>query len=172
MSHPSSVRARRLAATAIPIATISLLTGAPSSSSTRTPAEPVPRAARADAARQLESGTICTPGWRPVFGPEPGGSGTVHDVLAFDDGSGVALFVAGEFLNVAGLAVNHVARWDGSTWSALDGGTDGDVDALAVFDDGPDGRVLGTFDEGNGSALYASGTFPKSGGGVGLGLGR
>lgn len=52
--------------------------------------------------------------------------------------------------------MNHVARWDGLSWSPLSGpsatGTSGAVEALAVFDDG------------TGPALYAGGSFHRAGG--------
>ena len=45
------------------------------------------------------------------------------------DGS---LYAGGDFHEAGGVTVNHVARWDGSQWHALDTGTVGDVYALAV----------------------------------------
>jgi hypothetical protein len=80
----------------------------------------------------------------------------VDALTVFDDGSGQALFVGGEFWSAGGVTVNNVARWDGSAWSALAGpfgaGIDGSVDALAVFDDG------------SGPTLYAGGSFTTAGG--------
>src|SRR5262249_22486598 len=41
-------------------------------------------------------------------------------LAVFDDGSGQALYVAGDTLNSAGgVPVNQLARWDGSSWSAV-----------------------------------------------------
>jgi hypothetical protein len=68
-------------------------------------------------------------------------------LAVFDDGSGPALFAGGLFNAVNGIPVNGLAKWDGSSWSALPGlplGPINQVSALAVHDDG------------NGSALYAS----------------
>jgi hypothetical protein len=61
---------------------------------------------------------------------------------------GSDLYVAGEFVtatNTGGVAVtvNRVAKWNGSSWSALGSGMDGYVSALAV----------------SGSDLYAGGVF-------------
>src|SRR5262249_42832082 len=46
---------------------------------------------------------------------------------------------------------NCVARWDGTSWSALGQGMNSTVRALAVFDDG------------SGPALYAAGSFTQTG---------
>jgi hypothetical protein len=72
----------------------------------------------------------------------------------FDDGTGPALFAGGYFMNVGGVEASCVARWDGTSWSALGSGTDGSVYALAVFDDGADGHP----------DLYAGGSFSVAGG--------
>jgi trimeric autotransporter adhesin len=86
------------------------------------------------------------------------GTGMNNSVLAltvFDDGSvsGPALYAGGTF-TTAGGQVNRIAKWDGNTWSALDGGMDDAVLALTVFDDGSE----------SGPALYAGGTFDNAGG--------
>jgi hypothetical protein len=74
----------------------------------------------------------------------------------WDDGTGPALYVGGYIATAGGVAVNFIARWDGSSWSALSGpwgtGTSESVRALAVWDDG------------SGPALYAGGAFPTAGG--------
>eukprot|EP01024_Parvocaulis_polyphysoides_P007706 TRINITY_DN12276_c1_g2_i4.p3 TRINITY_DN12276_c1_g2~~TRINITY_DN12276_c1_g2_i4.p3 ORF type:complete len:107 (-),score=17.57 TRINITY_DN12276_c1_g2_i4:14-334(-) len=46
-----------------------------------------------------------------------------------------------------------IARWDGTQWSDLDGGT---------FFSGP--NALSSFDDGSGPALYAAGDFFEAGG--------
>jgi hypothetical protein len=76
----------------------------------------------------------------------------VSSMAVFDDGSGPALYVAGNFLFAGGITVNNIARWNGTSWSAVGSGagTTGPsvfVGALAVFDDG------------TGPALYAGGGF-------------
>jgi hypothetical protein len=70
----------------------------------------------------------------------------------FDDGTGPALYVGGTFLTAGDIGANRIARWDGTHWSALGGGVDGPVSALAVFDDG------------SGPALYVGGSFFHAGG--------
>lgn len=77
----------------------------------------------------------------------------VYAVETFDDGSGPALFVGGSFRTAGGVATRRIARWDGSSWSAVGGGMDdGAVLALAPFDDG------------TGPALYVGGSFTSAGG--------
>ena len=88
--------------------------------------------------------------WSPL---RNGLVGPVHALAVFDDGGGAALYVGGEFVQTGGgQTVNHVARWNGTSWSALGTGTDDHVLALAVYDDG------------NGDALYAGGYFSSAGG--------
>ncbi|MCG8460259.1 MAG: DUF11 domain-containing protein, partial [Holophagales bacterium] len=67
---------------------------------------------------------------------------------------GPALFVGGEFGSAGGVGAENIARWDGSTWSAVGGGVASWVNAFAVFDDG----------SGGGPALYAAGRFLTAGG--------
>jgi hypothetical protein len=75
------------------------------------------------------------------------------DALAvFDDGSGPALYAAGKFTVMGGMATSRVARWSGSAWSTLGAGLDGPVSALFVNDDG------------SGPALVAAGAFSSAGG--------
>jgi hypothetical protein len=74
------------------------------------------------------------------------------DALAvFDDGSGPALFIGGQFSSVGGIQANGIAKWNGSVWSAVGSGIFEGVAELAVFDDG------------NGPALYAGGPFTHVG---------
>jgi hypothetical protein len=80
--------------------------------------------------------------------------GVIHAMTVYDDGDGTDLYAAGEFTLVGTLAVaNFIARWDGSTWSALGAGTDDTINTLAVFDDGEPGSP----------ALYAGGGFTSAG---------
>ena len=65
----------------------------------------------------------------------------------FDDGSGPALYVGGRFDSASGVSANHIARWDGTSWSALGAGMNTYVNALAEYDGG------------SGSALYVGGEF-------------
>jgi trimeric autotransporter adhesin len=75
-------------------------------------------------------------------------------MAVLNDGSGPALYVAGNFASAGGIPVQHIAKWNGTAWSALGppgDGIHGNVNALTVFDDG------------SGSALYATGLFHTAG---------
>ena len=64
---------------------------------------------------------------------------TNHLVFALgvhDDGGGTALYVGGDFADAGGTRVSRVAKWGGSSWSALGSGRADGVDALAMSDDG------------------------------------
>jgi hypothetical protein len=84
------------------------------------------------------------------------GFGAYVDALhVHDDGTGKALYASGSFASISGVPAANVARWDGSTWSALG--------------PGPGGPVLDmeTYDDGSGSQLYVGGTFTTGGGAAG-----
>ncbi len=80
------------------------------------------------------------------------GGSMVNALAVHDDGSGVALYVGGNFLTAGGLAANGIARWDGSSWSALGAGMDS-----GPFDAGV--AALVSFDDGAGHDLFAGGLF-------------
>ncbi len=93
--------------------------------------------------------------WSDLGGGISGGSfPRVESLLVHDDGGGPALYVGGVFTTVAGQAITGLARWDGTSWSAVGGGVGGGVTALAEFDDLT----------GGGPALYAGGLFLRAGG--------
>ena len=92
--------------------------------------------------------------WSALGPPGSGMNAPVHDLVVFDDGSGPALYAAGNFTTAGGVPCSHVAKWDGASWSPLGAGTGGSVNVLAVFDDG------------SGPALYAGGVFTPAVGGV------
>src|SRR5262245_11142485 len=93
--------------------------------------------------------------WSDAFAPAGTGS-TVMSQVVFDDGSGPALFVGGDFKAAGPVAASCVAKWNGASWAALGSGVNAAsgarVSALAVFDDG------------SGAALYAAGLFDTAGG--------
>ena len=86
----------------------------------------------------------------------PVGGGTDGAVLAMevvtDPAIGPGLYVGGIFDQAGRTAAASIARWDGTTWSALAGGVSGIVRALRVFDDG------------TGPALFVGGDFSAAGG--------
>jgi len=97
----------------------------------------------------------CETQWSADFARR-GPSGEVRASLVFDDGTGPALYVAGDFATAGGAIVRNIAKWDGQEWSGLNGtggdGTDGPIAALAVYDDG------------TGPALFVGGSFSEAGG--------
>jgi hypothetical protein len=88
--------------------------------------------------------------WDPGFRAASSTNGAVRALCAFDDGSGPALFAAGEYSTIGGVGADAVARWDGASWTPLyfNSGYQDYMQALIVFDDG------------SGPALYVGGYFP------------
>jgi hypothetical protein len=81
-----------------------------------------------------------------------GTNGPVQTLAVFDDGSGAALYAAGNFTTAGGAPATYIAKWNGSSWSSVGGGTNSTVGVVSVFDDG------------GGDALYAAGSFTSAGG--------
>src|SRR5688572_25140968 len=142
----------------------------------------------------------CAPRWLPAFGEPPGTDGrdishqgAVKALATFDDGSGPALFVGGEFSAAGSSPADNLAKWDGQRWTGLQDVPGDLVEALLVFDDGSgpalyaggvgavgrwngsswaslgsgfSGRVdaLAVFDDGTGPRLHAGGLFTVAGG--------
>ena len=75
----------------------------------------------------------------------------VNTLVVYDDGSGPALYVGGQFTSAGGVPVNGVAKWNGATWSSIPG--------VSPTPPGNAVRALTTHDDGNGMALYASGNW-------------
>ncbi len=85
--------------------------------------------------------------WSALYTPPVMGLSGLVNALA-RDGAG-NLYAAGHFNTAGGAPVGNVAKWDGTTWSALGSGTDGQVYALTL-------DSLGN--------LYAGGQFTTAGG--------
>jgi trimeric autotransporter adhesin len=82
--------------------------------------------------------------WSARFQGPPGVSNLVYAVAV----NGQDVYVGGAFrISTGQIVVNHVAKWNGSSWSALGSGMNGGVDALA-------------WDGGN---LYVGGAFTEAG---------
>ncbi len=107
------------------------------------------------AAAQSVSG--CTSSWLPTNGPFQGVQGEVYSILAFDDGSGTALYIGGQFIEASGGTALHIARWNGATWSPVGAG-------VGAASTGENVRKLAAFDDGAGAALYAAGSFTNGSG--------
>jgi hypothetical protein len=92
--------------------------------------------------------------WSALGSGMGGSSPIVHALTVFDDGGGPALYAGGEFSTAGGASASRIAKWNGSSWSALGSGINDDVRTLTVLDDG------------SGPALYAGGSFAIAGGHV------
>jgi hypothetical protein len=62
--------------------------------------------------------------WQALGNPTTGGgtNSGVTSMSLFDDGTGLGLFVGGGFSAADTLAAEKIAKWNGSTWSALSTG--------------------------------------------------
>ncbi len=86
--------------------------------------------------------------WHPMGAGAAGAGGSAVLCFASWGRTGLPdLFIGGNFDTLDGVTVNNIARWDGESFQALGLGTNGDVRALASFDDGV------------GTALYIGGSF-------------
>ena len=90
--------------------------------------------------------------WGNYGGGDTGTAPYIAGTAVYDDGSGPALYAAGSFTTLGGVAVSRVAKWDGATWSPLGQGLNTLATTLAVFNDG------------TGDALYVAGFFSMAGG--------
>jgi hypothetical protein len=89
--------------------------------------------------------------WSPLGSGLVGSQYAGANALAvYDDGTGPALYVGGWFDYAGGVPANGLAKWNGTTWSAIPG--------LAAD---PTNHVvtLAVHNDGNGNALYADGYF-------------
>ena len=82
------------------------------------------------------------------------GNSQTFALLPHDDGSGPALYAAGDFTSIDGIPLNNIARWKQGSWSSVGAGVTGSfarIDALRAHNDG------------NGVALFAAGDFDAMG---------
>jgi hypothetical protein len=92
--------------------------------------------------------------WSSVGGGVAGG--TVEALAVFDDGSGPALYVGGEFDQAGGQPADRLARWNGQAWTEVGGGVSG-TDAFVAVD------ALASFDPGGQPVLVVGGHFTRVG---------
>jgi trimeric autotransporter adhesin len=76
------------------------------------------------------------------------GSGGMNDWVYASTIYNGDLIVGGKFTSAGGVSANHIARWDGATWSPLGLGVNSKVNALIVHD----------------GLLYVGGEFTEAGG--------
>jgi hypothetical protein len=65
--------------------------------------------------------------------------------------NGTDLYIGGGFVRVGPLSAKYIARWNGSAWSALAGGTSGFISSMAFI--GNDLYVTGPLLSANGSTV-------------------
>jgi len=94
--------------------------------------------------------------WSPLGSGMTGFFPIVSTLMAYDSGTGPELYVGGTFNGAGGVTANRIARWNGTSWSPVGGGTNGDVLVMKVFENDPTSD--GT------SVLYAGGVFTTAGG--------
>ena len=83
--------------------------------------------------------------WTALGSGVSGGTFTTVNALAV--GTNGVVYAGGDFTSAGGVAVNNIAKWDGTRWSALGSGVDGTVTGLTMV----------------GSSLYATGYFTTAG---------
>ena len=98
--------------------------------------------------------------WSTEFADNSPDNGSVYAIASHDDGSGPALCVGGSFTSSGGVPASRIAKWNGTSWSALGSGLDSTVYALAALD------------EGSGPALFVGGSFSNAGGAPAAALAR
>jgi hypothetical protein len=86
--------------------------------------------------------------WSPVGGGPATALPTVDGYIYAIEVVGDSIYVGGSFSRIGGIAASNIARWDGTSWSAVGGGVSGGVLVLKA-------------DEGY---LYAGGWFKSAGG--------
>ncbi len=77
-------------------------------------------------------------------------------LTSYDDGTGPALYVGGDFSLANNVPVHGVARRRGTTWEDVGGG-------VAISNGGAYVSSFRAFDDGNGPALFAGGFFTTAG---------
>ena len=84
-------------------------------------------------------------------------SNVVNDLIVYNDGTGNALYAVGDFGVAGGTQASRVAKWNGTSWSALGSGVLSDTTQ-------PHAYALGVYNDGSGSALFVGGNFNIAGG--------
>ncbi|MBI5364465.1 MAG: hypothetical protein HZA53_14905 [Planctomycetes bacterium] len=104
--------------------------------------------------------------WQPV-GAGPGANGNVRALASYDDGNGAQLYAAGEFTAIDGVPASSIARWNGTSWSAVAGGLSDGTGGWP-----PIAFALSVHDAGAGPGLYVAGQFTRAGGTLTNGVAR
>jgi len=100
-------------------------------------------------------GTSFAPLGGPIGGAVPL---IIFTAETWDDGTGEALYAGGRFLSIDGVPASRIAKWDGTSWSALGSGLTGSGVTPSVM-------AIAAHDDGTGEQLYVAGqTFNEAGG--------
>jgi hypothetical protein len=91
------------------------------------------------------------------IGGFPSSSLVVSAMTAFDDGTGPALYVGGDFGQAGTVFARAFAKWNGM-WSQVGGGVSAPNGTVTRID------TLVVFDDGSGPSLYVGGSFTGAGG--------
>jgi hypothetical protein len=92
----------------------------------------------------LPSASVCSDNWDGRFFYSAV-VGAVNAVAVDANGN---IYIGGSFVNIGDLVVNYIAKWNGTNWEALGGGTSYDVNSIAVYND----------------KVYIAGSFSTAGG--------
>ncbi len=94
-------------------------------------------------------------GWDQIgqdFTFSTGGATHLRALAAFNDGTGLRIYVGGEFDRNGDVVVRNIARWNGASWEPVG-------DGLTGFGLRPAVNALLVFDPGTGPVLLAGGEF-------------
>src|SRR4029453_17195879 len=70
-------------------------------------------------------------------------AGSATELYVYNDGSGDALYVGGDFTSADGLpSTSDIARWNGSQWSNVGAGFSSEVNGLIAYDFGSGTRLI------------------------------
>jgi hypothetical protein len=90
--------------------------------------------------------------WASHVSSMTGFSPYIGSLLVFNDGSGEALYAAGRFTGINGVAgTAQIARFNGTTWSSVGGGLTSTTVTAGL-------EAMTIFDDGRAPALYVAGT--------------
>jgi len=91
------------------------------------------------------------------LGPEGSSAYETLALATFDDGTGPALYAAGDFFVIGSEIVNNIVKGNGSGWEALGTGLEGG-------EPWTEGTAFAIYDDGTGPALYVAGRFDTADG--------
>lgn len=105
--------------------------------------------------------------WTPLGSGFTLNSPNCFALTTFNDGTGNALYAAGSFGQAGSVSARAIAKWNGTSWSALGTGLTGlfQIPNAAAY-------ALEVFDDGTGPALYVGGSFMFAGGLPAAGLAK